>query len=74
MERLLKSDDVIQQAIDQAIQGEIVSLKKAIAFIRTKRPDLKGELDELGHDNPLCEKVVHIAAQTGKAVLFDLHD
>ncbi|ADV14637.1 hypothetical protein LB577_20250 [Mesorhizobium sp. B283B1A] len=74
MERLLKSDDVIQQAIDQAIQGEIVSLKKAVAFIRTKRPDLKDELDELGNDNPLCEKVVQIAARTGKGVLFDLHD
>ncbi|ARP67749.1 hypothetical protein A9K65_013970 [Mesorhizobium sp. WSM1497] len=74
MERLLKSTDLIQKAIDEAIQGNVVSLKKAVAFIRTKRPDLKDELDELGQDNPLCEMVVRMAARTGKAVLFDLHD
>ncbi|ARP68215.1 hypothetical protein A9K65_032945 (plasmid) [Mesorhizobium sp. WSM1497] len=74
MERLLKSTEVIQNAIDAAIQGNVISLKKAVAFIRTKRPDLKDELDELGDDNPLCEKVVLMASKTGKAVLFDLHE
>jgi hypothetical protein len=74
MERLLKSTEVIQKAIDEAIQGNVISLKKVVAFLRTERPDLKDELDELGNDNPLCERVVRIAAQTGKAVLFDLHE
>lgn len=74
MERLLASTDVIKNAIDEAIQGNVISLKKAVAFLRTKRPDLKDELDELGDDNPLCEKVVLMASQTGKAVLFDLHE
>ncbi|MER9456564.1 hypothetical protein [Mesorhizobium sp. M0478] len=67
-------EQVIQKAIEEAIQGNIVSLKKAVAFIRTKRPDLKEELDELGEDNPLCERVVLMASQSGRAVLFDLHD
>jgi hypothetical protein len=74
MERLLKSTEVIQKAIDEGIQGNVISLKKVVAFLRTERPDLKDELDELGNDNPLCERVVRLAAQTGKAVLFDLHE
>ncbi|TPJ52433.1 hypothetical protein [Mesorhizobium sp. B2-6-4] len=75
MDHLLKSTDtIIQTAIDKAIQDNIVSLKKTVALIRAKRPDLKEELDELGTDNELCEKVVKLASASGKVVLFDLHE
>ncbi|MBZ9701730.1 MULTISPECIES: hypothetical protein [unclassified Mesorhizobium] len=75
MDHLLKSTDaIIQKAIDEALEGNVVSLKRAVALIRAKRPELKDELDELGTDNELSERVVFVASATGKAVLFDLHE
>ncbi|MBZ9894642.1 MULTISPECIES: hypothetical protein [unclassified Mesorhizobium] len=75
MDRLSKSTEaIIQKAIEESLEGDIVSLKKTVGLIRAKRPDLKEELDEMETDNELCEQVVQLASAIGKVVLFDLHE